>query len=425
MKNTTTAPNAAVVDPQVATAAVVDPQVTTAAVVAPQFASYGPRGVKRRSPVNDCVDDSKEKKVKLGPVVQDLGNDNNLIFYPGVMSICNDADVESLMKLLMTTPFQPALFGHTTPRRELWFYKEAYNYSNKKLVPTQPAPALVAEVRSRLVQMGLITGNPAEWGCLANLYEEGKHYIPAHSDDELSIRQGSTIIGVSFGSTRRLVLKRIKPNDCQTELTLPHGSVYLMKGPTFQQEWTHGVPKTKKVVGPRLSLTFRHMAMEEEKGKVIMLYMEQNGFPRTVLCLTNEYMNATRAAQLFIDQWLNPDANIVMYQQEFPPGQTLPTGSVGYKVDAIGPSCKECTLPCVDQEMSEPAKNLLRLLHDNWSEGKGNFTTLAENNKEALSELMAYGIPRMNPPSRSNYLDVLLLDKTGLDLQLVKCSPQQ
>ncbi|BBI62949.1 hypothetical protein HSBAA_42550 [Vreelandella sulfidaeris] len=41
-------------------------------------------------------------------------------------------------------------------------------------------------------------------------------------------------------------------------LTLEHGSLLIMKG-TTQQNWLHSLPKTKKDIEPRVSLTFRQM----------------------------------------------------------------------------------------------------------------------------------------------------------------------
>ena len=40
------------------------------------------------------------------------------------------------------------------------------------------------------------------------------------------------------------------------EFNLPNGSLLVMGGAS-QHHWRHGVPKTRKPVGPRINLTFR------------------------------------------------------------------------------------------------------------------------------------------------------------------------
>jgi alkylated DNA repair dioxygenase AlkB len=77
-----------------------------------------------------------------------------------------------------------------------------------------------------------------------------------HSDDEPELGQNPVIGSVSFGATRRFCLRHKLDRSLKRELALTHGSVLLMRGLT-QQFWQHQIPKTNKLVEPRINLTFR------------------------------------------------------------------------------------------------------------------------------------------------------------------------
>ena len=64
------------------------------------------------------------------------------------------------------------------------------------------------------------------------------------------------VIGsVSLGAERDFVLRH-KETRAKRTITLGHGSLLVMGG-TCQHRWLHGVPRTKKALGPRVNLTFR------------------------------------------------------------------------------------------------------------------------------------------------------------------------
>ncbi|MGL6343520.1 MAG: alpha-ketoglutarate-dependent dioxygenase AlkB family protein, partial [Waterburya sp.] len=92
---------------------------------------------------------------------------------------------------------------------------------------------------------------------LANLYRNGQDYVSWHSDDEKELGKNPTIASVSFGATRRFVLRHKSNQDLDTlDISLSHGSLLIMKGST-QHFWKHQVPKTSKVKSERINLTFR------------------------------------------------------------------------------------------------------------------------------------------------------------------------
>ncbi len=93
--------------------------------------------------------------------------------------------------------------------------------------------------------------------CLLNLYPEGIDGMGWHSDDEKELRPLAAIASLSLGSERKFSFKH-KITKESISLNLENGSLLLMKGST-QKNWLHQLPKTKKNIGPRINLTFRHI----------------------------------------------------------------------------------------------------------------------------------------------------------------------
>ena len=92
---------------------------------------------------------------------------------------------------------------------------------------------------------------------LVNYYENGYKSIPFHSDNEAEIVEGSTIISVSYGATRRFQFRRLRKvgNDFRW-VDLTPGNIVVMSRAS-QNIWQHSVPKELQVTEPRINLTFR------------------------------------------------------------------------------------------------------------------------------------------------------------------------
>lgn len=92
---------------------------------------------------------------------------------------------------------------------------------------------------------------------LLNLYRHGQDGVSWHSDDEPELKPNHPIASISLGETRRFILRH-KQNATipRVELSLLSGSILIMRE-TTQQYWLHQVPKTKKIMQPRINLTFR------------------------------------------------------------------------------------------------------------------------------------------------------------------------
>jgi alkylated DNA repair dioxygenase AlkB len=93
--------------------------------------------------------------------------------------------------------------------------------------------------------------------CLLNLYHDGEESMGWHSDDEKEIITDSSIASLSIGIDRKFSFKH-KITKEKIDLLLEGGSLLEMKG-AIQKHWWHALPKSKKVILPRINLTFRLM----------------------------------------------------------------------------------------------------------------------------------------------------------------------
>ncbi|EHA14041.1 alpha-ketoglutarate-dependent dioxygenase AlkB [Halomonas sp. HAL1] len=93
--------------------------------------------------------------------------------------------------------------------------------------------------------------------CLCNFYSSGDEGMSWHSDAEKDLVEKGSIGALTLGGERKFSFKH-KVTGESVSLTLEHGSLLIMKGAT-QKNWLHSLPKTKKDIEPRVSLTFRQM----------------------------------------------------------------------------------------------------------------------------------------------------------------------
>ncbi|MFM7126496.1 MAG: alpha-ketoglutarate-dependent dioxygenase AlkB family protein, partial [Actinomycetota bacterium] len=90
---------------------------------------------------------------------------------------------------------------------------------------------------------------------LVNLYRDGNDSMGWHADDEPELGPEPVIASVSLGRTRRFRLRHRETRDI-VEIDLESGSLLVMSG-LSQARWMHAVPKSKRIVEPRINLTFR------------------------------------------------------------------------------------------------------------------------------------------------------------------------
>ena len=158
--------------------------------------------------------------------------------------------IDDLRAEIPLRQFTASMYGKTfnAPRLECWFGKEPYGFGGRVVEPSAMG-ALLASLKERVEAA---VGQPFD-SCFANYYRDGNDCIDWHADDEKWIEPW--IASVSFGSARKFVLKNNATKET-VEYQLGNGDMLVM-GPGTQQAWKHSVPRTKKLVGPRLNLTFR------------------------------------------------------------------------------------------------------------------------------------------------------------------------
>ena len=91
---------------------------------------------------------------------------------------------------------------------------------------------------------------------LLNLYRDGNDSNGWHADNEKELGTNPVIASVSFGQERWFHFKHRTKKDQRHKILLASGSLLIMKG-EMQHYWVHQIPKTKKVIGERINLTFR------------------------------------------------------------------------------------------------------------------------------------------------------------------------
>jgi alkylated DNA repair dioxygenase AlkB len=93
---------------------------------------------------------------------------------------------------------------------------------------------------------------------LCNYYRDGQDSMGWHRDNEPVLGKNPTIASLTFGATRSFQLRPYGKKEPKLSLELTHGSLLLMGGES-QHFWEHQLPKTKKVLAPRINLTFRKL----------------------------------------------------------------------------------------------------------------------------------------------------------------------
>lgn len=146
------------------------------------------------------------------------------------------------------------IFGRLlkVPRLIAWYGDEAahYRYSGVNHNPL-PWSKVLLELRSAVEAVCQYQFNSV----LANLYRNGQDSMGCHADDEKELGQNPLIASLSFGATRLLRFKHTASGG-KLDLALAHGDLLIMAG-VLQHHWRHELPKTRKIVQPRINLTFR------------------------------------------------------------------------------------------------------------------------------------------------------------------------
>lgn len=149
---------------------------------------------------------------------------------------------------------EAVIFGKLieTKRKVAWFGDEEFEYTYSGR--TKRAELWTADLLHLKKRTEEFTGETYN-SCLLNLYHDGSEGMAYHSDGEKDLKKNGAIASLTFGAERKFSFKH-KTTKEKVELNLEHGSLLVMKGET-QTYWLHRLPPTKKVLHPRVNLTFR------------------------------------------------------------------------------------------------------------------------------------------------------------------------
>jgi len=167
-------------------------------------------------------------------------------------------------KLLHHIPWKNdavTVFGkhHVTARKVAWYGDSglAYTYSGTTRHGLPWTEELI-ELKTLSERLSGAKFN----ACLLNLYHHGSEGMGWHSDNEKSIVPLSAIASLSLGAAREFRFKH-KHLPATAKVLLESGSLLIMKD-TTQTHWLHSIPKSKKILTPRINLTFRCMVGREQ-----------------------------------------------------------------------------------------------------------------------------------------------------------------
>lgn len=186
-----------------------------------------------------------------------LPEGGDVLLYPHFFSEDANRYLLELQEGIAWREEEIVMFGKRmkVPRLTAWYGDKgaSYSYSGIKLEPLPWTPILV-DIKARIEGRTSTQYNSV----LLNFYRDGTDSMGWHSDDEPELGKNPSIASVSFGEVRKFHFRHKLKKIDTVKLELGHGSLLLMKGAT-QHHWQHQLPKSKRVMGPRINLTFREV----------------------------------------------------------------------------------------------------------------------------------------------------------------------
>lgn len=173
-----------------------------------------------------------------------------------------DACADHLAGLIREVPWEDhtfTIFGRTVPmpRRIQMFGPHGYEYSGVAHPPRPLTPRLET-IRTRVEAA---TGRRFN-SVLVNLYRDGADSMGWHTDDDYSHGGQSMVASVSFGAERTFRFRPRRKADRAGQPSfgwvLTDGSILGIDG-AARTDWQHALPRTRRVLGARVNLTWRHM----------------------------------------------------------------------------------------------------------------------------------------------------------------------
>jgi len=194
--------------------------------------------------------------------LSDVDSSHNHLPYDGTVNyygrIINEASAwkyyDALFAEIAWQHDQALIFGKqiTTKRKVAWYADQAFQYTYSKTTKTAlPWNHTLLELKTLVEQLAQEKFN----SCLLNLYHSGEEGMAWHSDAERDLKRNGAIASLSFGAQRKFAFKHKRSLE-KVEFSLIHGSLLVMKD-TTQTHWLHRLAPSKRVLNPRINLTFR------------------------------------------------------------------------------------------------------------------------------------------------------------------------
>jgi alkylated DNA repair dioxygenase AlkB len=145
---------------------------------------------------------------------------------------------------------------YNLPRLTAWYGDSGAKYKYSGII-NEPLPwtPTLQEIREKISKHTGHIFNSA----LLNLYRSGSDRLSWHQDNEPELGPEPAIASISLGETRTFQLRhRFRKELQRIDIPLLNGSLLLMKGST-QTFWQHQIPKTSRIIGQRINITFRNI----------------------------------------------------------------------------------------------------------------------------------------------------------------------
>lgn len=194
-------------------------------------------------------------KFEFDPEINLLPKDGTVNYFGSIFSA---EEADNYYKILLHTISwkndEIFIFGKKiiTKRKVAWYGDKEFEYTYSKI--TKKALLWSPELLQLKNQIEAKSGETFN-SCLLNLYHSGEEGMGWHSDAEKDLKKNGAIASVSFGAERKFAFRHKETKET-ISLNLENGSLLIMKG-TTQKYWLHRLPPTKKVLLPRINLTFR------------------------------------------------------------------------------------------------------------------------------------------------------------------------
>jgi len=184
-----------------------------------------------------------------------LPQDGEVYYYGRIMDMQKAHQFrDELMTDIAWENDQAVIFGKLiiTKRKVAWYGDGQFSYTYSGIPKTALPWTPALEALKRMAEE--LSGETYN-SCLLNLYHTGEEGMAWHSDGEKDLKKNGAIGSLSFGAERKFSFKHKESGETVSTL-LENGSLLVMKGVT-PPHWLHGLPPTKKIMTPRINLTFR------------------------------------------------------------------------------------------------------------------------------------------------------------------------